>query len=174
MDEYIVAQALYRLGKIRHKEFIAIKLKPPFQLNLKKKQSAFNRMLEQFVAVAKYNVAEWTTASFFTIGYAYEEFCKDILESPAPDGLTGEDLQSYWAMIENQWVVPLQGEAIKYYETNENIATQNSVDNDWVKRTKIRCMYLKEKLAKQGAGEQVVQPATSTVHRERATAQRNL
>ncbi|MBN2009942.1 tetratricopeptide repeat protein [candidate division KSB1 bacterium] len=174
-DEYLVAQSLYRLGDIRHKEFTAIKLEPPFQINLKKKQSAFNRMLEQFVSVAKYNVADWTTASFFTIGFAYEEFCKDIMNSPAPEGLTEEDLKSYWDMIEKQWVLPLQAEAVKYYQTNETLAVENNLENDWVKKTRVRHMYLNEKLAEHGLGTQIVkQAATTPAKNTNATTQRDL
>ena len=146
-DDFVAAQAQFRMGEIKHKEFSAIKLKPPFQQNLKRKQLAFNKMIEQCVQVAKYNVADWTTAAFYSIGYGYEEFCQDILNSSAPPDLTKEQLNEYWDMIHQKWVLPLQGEALKYYKTNLKLAVENNMENDWTKKTKDRALFLAKKLA---------------------------
>ncbi|MBD3288367.1 tetratricopeptide repeat protein [candidate division KSB1 bacterium] len=145
-DDYIAARAQYRLGEMKHKRFSDLKLKPPFQLNMQRKQAAFNEMLEECVKVAKFNVAEWTTAAFYNIGYAYEEFSLDILNSPAPAELTEEQLKDYWNMINEKWVIPLETEALKYYKTNIELTLEHDLENTWTTKTKDRAAYLAKKL----------------------------
>jgi hypothetical protein len=128
--------------------------------------------LQQLIGVAQYNVAEWTTASFYTIGSAYEEFCGDILKSPAPQGLSEEELDKYWEMINQQWVMPLQTEALKYYQTNEKLALENNLNNDWIKKTKLRQLYLNEKLA--NLPDSTVQPVSTHVVEKNTTPNKKL
>jgi len=146
-DDYFGAQATFRLAEMKHDRFKTIKLNPPFQINLKRKQTAFNELLKSYVDVAKFNIADWTTAAFYQLGLSYEEFCQDILESPAPSNLTGEDLESYWVSINQQWIVPLQKEALKYYQTNEKLAAENNLSNEWIDKTRARILFLSKKLA---------------------------
>ncbi len=148
-DEYYAAEATFRLAEIEHINFKTIKLAPPLQVNLKRKQTKFNDLLKFYVDVAKFNIAEWTTAAFYKLGLAYEEFCQDILESPAPPNLQGEDLETYWTTINQQWVIPLQKEALKYYQTNEKLAAENNLTNEWIDKTKVRILFLNKKLAEE-------------------------
>jgi len=146
-DDYYAAEAAFRLAEMEHNNFKSIKLAPPLQVNMKRKQTKFNDLLKSYVNVAKFNIAEWTTAAFYKLGLAYEEFCQDILESPAPPDLHGEDLETYWTTISQQWVIPLQKEALKYYQTNEKLASENNLANDWIDKTKARILFLNKKLA---------------------------
>ncbi|MFZ5515703.1 MAG: tetratricopeptide repeat protein [Candidatus Zhuqueibacterota bacterium] len=146
-DDVIAAQAAFRQGEIKRTVFEAIALKPPFQQNLKRKQQAFNDVLKCYVDVTKFNIAEWTTAAFYQLGLSYEKFCHDILKSPAPPNLNKEELNTYWTTIQQQWIIPLETEAMKYYQTNEKLALENSVKNDWVDKTRSRITFLTKKLA---------------------------
>ncbi|MEE4311347.1 MAG: tetratricopeptide repeat protein, partial [candidate division KSB1 bacterium] len=146
-DDYVAAQSRFRLGELNYADFVDIKLRPPFDVNLKRKQAAFNEMLKDFVEVARYNVAEWTTASFFRIGSAYEEFCSDILASPPPAHMKGAQLTEYWAVIHEKWIQPLRTEALKYYETNEKLAAENNIDNQWTRQSRDKFIKLSRKLA---------------------------
>jgi TolA-binding protein len=154
-DDYFASQAAFRLAEVKHEQFTKIKLNPPLQVNLKKKQTAFNDLLKAYVAVAKFNIADWSTAAFYRLGLAYEEFSQDILSSPAPPNLKGDDLQTYWASINQQWVVPLQLEALKYYQTNDKLATEHSLNNDWIAKTRARITFLSKKL---NADSNVISP----------------
>lgn len=145
-DEF-AAKATFRLAEMEHDKFKAIKLAPPLQVNLKRKQTMFNELLKSYVDVAKFNIADWTTAAFYKLGLSYEEFCQDILESPAPPNLQGDDLKTYWTTIDQQWVTPLQQEALKYYQTNEKLAAENNLNNDWIDKTRARIHFLNKKLA---------------------------
>ena len=150
-DEYYAAEATFRMAEIRNNGFRSIDLKPPFQFNLKRKKQAFNEMLKVYVAVTQYDIAEWTTAAFYRIGLAYEQFCQDILNSPPPANLSEDQLQSYWQTIEQQLVIPLQKEALKYYETNLQLALQNSVTNEWTGKTEDQLVLLRRNLAQKNA-----------------------
>lgn len=148
-DDFFAAHAAFQLAELKQPKFSAIKLAPPFQANLKRKQQAFNEMLKSYVDATKYKVAEWSTAAFYRIGLAYELFCQDILESAAPPNLSADDLKAYWATIHQQWITPLQQEALKYYQTNEKLANENNVKNDWIEKTRARILFINQKLAEQ-------------------------
>lgn len=151
-DDYFAAHAAFQIAELKQDKFKTIKLSPPFQVNLKRKQQAFNEMLKSYVDATKFNVAEWSTAAFYRIGLAYELFCQDILESPAPTNLSEDDLKAYWTTISQQWISPLQQEALKYYETNKKLAIENNIKNDWVEKTIARILFLNRKLAEQNSG----------------------
>lgn len=145
-DEYIAAQTQFRIGELMHRDFSAVKLQPPFESNMKRKQILFNQMMKQLVDVARYNVADWTTAAFYTIGHCYEEFCQDILSSPTPPELDRIQSRQYWTMIQDKWIKPLQKEALRYYAANQKLAMRNGVDNTWVQQTRDRISFLKGRL----------------------------
>ncbi len=145
-DDYFAAQATFRLAEIKHDQFNKIKITLPFQANLKKKQESFNDLLKSYVEVASFNIADWSTAAFYQLGLAYEEFSKDIMESPAPSNLRGADLVTYRKSINEELVVPLQREALKYYKTNERLSAENSLDNEWIHKTRARILFLSKRL----------------------------
>ncbi len=168
-DDYVAAQAQYRLGEMKHKHFSEIKLKPPFQVNMQKKQAVFNEMLQECVKVAKFNVAEWTTAAFYNIGYGYEEFSLDILNSPAPAELTEDQLKDYWSMINDKWVYPLESEALKYYKSNIELAVKHNLKNTWTTKTKDRAVYLAKKLANYKNNKDKIKHVLKTQEMEQTT-----
>ena len=145
------AQAAFQLAEISHQYFRGIKLVPPFEIQLKRKKQAFSDMLKKYVEVTRFNMGEWTTAAFYQIGLAYEEFCQDILNSPPPVGLSDQQKKAYWATIEQQLVIPLQLEALKYYQTNLQISMQHSIQNTWTQRTRDQLMLLKQTLSRKNA-----------------------
>ena len=169
-DDDIAAQAAFRLAEMEHYHFRKIKLLPPFQLHLKQKQRTFSSMLKKYVNVTRYDMADWTTAAFYQIGLAYEEFCQDILNSPEPENISGEQKRAYWTTIENQLVIPLQLEALKYYQANLNIATQHSIQNTWTQRTRDQLMLLKQALGQKNAlpaDEQIKRAGVEAAPREK-------
>jgi TolA-binding protein len=175
-DEYFASRATFRLAEIKNSQFQAIKLKPPLQHNLEKKQLVFNDMMKLYVKVTAFNIAEWTTASFYHIGLAYENFCQDIFNSPAPPNLNEQQQNSYWNTIQQQWITPLQKEALKYYQLNEHLALENSIDNDWVKKSQSRVLFLNRKLANYEAGSGInnVKETVGSVAIKKKTNRRSL
>lgn len=161
-DDQLAAQATFRLAEMKHDQFAAIKLTPPFQSSLKRKQTAFAELMKAYVEVAKFNIAEWTTAAFYKLGLSYEEFCQDILESPAPPELKGPDLAAYQESLHQQLVVPLQQEALRYYETNQKLASENNIRNEWIDKTRARILFLTKKLASNSSALSLTQPVKDT------------
>jgi len=176
-DDVIAAQSAFRQGEIKRTSFESIELKPPFQQNLKRKQQAFNDVLKCYVDVTKFNIAEWTTAAFYQLGLSYEKFCHDILKSPTPPNLNKEELKTYWATIQQQWVLPLETEAMKYYQTNQKLASENNVKNEWVDKTQARMSFLAKKLAQGNAispDDQVKEAVGSNSQGNRTVVKHNL
>ncbi len=175
-DEYYAAHASYLIAEDKNQLFRSIDLKPPFQIKLQRKQQAFNELLQSYIEVSKFEVAEWTTAAFFSIGLAYEEFCNAILNSPTPENLSQQQTDAYWTTIQQKWIFPLQKEALKYYETNLNIAQKNSLENDWTFKTANRIRLLESSLAQNNAlpDSEPFQPASKTSQETNKAKQRSL
>ena len=175
-DEYFAAHATFRLGEMKNMQFQAVKLKPPLQYNLKRKQKVFNDLMKLYVKVTEFNIAEWTTAAFYQIGLAYEQFCQDIFNSPSPSNLNKQQQNSYWETIQQQLIIPLQVEALKYYKMNKHLALENSIDNDWVIKSQSRVLFLNRKLAsyQPGSGINSVKKTIGPAAIKENTSGRNL
>lgn len=146
IDDYFTAEASFLLSEIEFQFFVSIKLEPPLDASIQKKQVVLNVMLQKYIETTKFKIAEWTTASFYKIGQAFENFCQSIRDSPAPTGVSPEEIQVYWSNVNSQLVVPLLGKALEYYEANEKLAQTVNVQNNWVDQSRARALVLKREI----------------------------
>ncbi|MBN1349432.1 tetratricopeptide repeat protein [candidate division KSB1 bacterium] len=146
VDDYYAAQAKFTMGEIDFQKFKMIKLNPPFEANMQRKQVVFNEMLQNYTATTKYEIADWTTASFFKIASAFETFAQDIMESPSPEGATKEQVKAYRATIWEKLAKPLKVKALDYYQANDRLATQISMTNEWIQKSRQRISELSGEL----------------------------
>ncbi len=175
-DEFVAAEITFRMAELKNVHFKKLKLIPPLQLKLQQKRKAFNDLLSGYVAVTKFGIAEWTTAAFYRIGLSYEKFCQDILNAPIPANLNRNQQKEYLASIQLQYILPLQKEAFKYYQSNQKLALQNGIKNDWITSSQERMLIIREQLANHNAiplKDQFKQ-ATGTVDGENQSQRRRL
>ncbi len=144
-ETYLVAQAQFLLAEMLFKEFLEIKLTPPVERKLKRKRTAFQRVVAAYTTAAKYKVAEWTTAASFKIGRCFEEFADAILAAPRPENLTADALEQYDRKLRES-VLPFKEKAQKAYEANLKNATENRIDNNWVTESQKRLDALRIEL----------------------------
>jgi len=145
VESYFPANSQYMIGEIKFDQFRKIKLSRQLKRRLKQKQAKFREVVKAYTAAAHYKVAEWTTASSFKIGQAFEEFAQAIWDSPRPKNLKEPDLKTYNAKL-LQTVLPLKQKALTTYEANIKQADENSIDNYWISESRKRVQALKTEL----------------------------
>jgi hypothetical protein len=73
---------------------------------------------------------DWAIASLTRIGQAYEDFARNLLDSPDPRGLDEDQLMMYRSELENR-AFPLEEKAIGLYEKALEKSFELAVYNEW-------------------------------------------
>lgn len=146
IDNYFAAQAQFMLGEIIFKDYKTLELKPPLNINLKRKVAKFQQVFQAYKGALEYQVADWSTAASYRIGMALEEFVRAFMESPAPPGLKGEDLKLYTEKLREK-TRPYKKQALATYTKNVRQAEANHIENSWVEDSRKRIEALSAELA---------------------------
>jgi tetratricopeptide (TPR) repeat protein len=130
---YLAAKAQLALAAEPRDEFRAIRLTLPLARTLKAKRKAMQRALEAYRLADSYGVAEVTTAATYEMAGLYETLAHDVLGSERPRKLTGQELDEYNSLLEDQ-VFPFEEQAIKIYGLNAARASHGVYD-EWVRKS---------------------------------------
>jgi TolA-binding protein len=160
-ETYFPANAQFLIGEIMHDTFQKTKLTAPLERNLKRKRAKFQQTVKAYTAAAKYKQAEWSTASSYRIGVAFEEFAKALLDSPRPKKLSEKDLIAYNQKLW-QSVLPFKDKAFKTYQASVRQAAKNNIDNKWVVESKKRLGSLASELGLETVGLDTESSKSST------------
>lgn len=130
---FLAAESKYLLSENLFTQYEKIKLKLPLKSSLAKKRSAMQKALDAYNAVAKYRVAQFTTASTHKIAQIYQILSRDLMSSERPKGLNEEELEEYGYLLEEQ-AFPFEDKAIGYFELNAK-RTKEDIYDQSVKRS---------------------------------------
>jgi TolA-binding protein len=130
---YLAAMASMELAAPKYKTYMHIKLVQPLKANLKKKKTLLKEVINAYTKAANYGVEAITTASTYRIAEAYNNFSKGLFKSERPKGLSGEELEQYNILLEEQ-AYPFEEKAIKIHETNASRVTEGVYD-EWVRKS---------------------------------------
>ncbi|HCF60681.1 MAG TPA: gliding motility protein U [Myxococcales bacterium] len=83
--------------------------------NLKTKLELKDKVEKAYTAVVAIGSVDWAVASLTRMGEAYEDFARNLLDSPDPYGLDEDQLFMYRSELENR-AFPLEESAIGLYE----------------------------------------------------------
>ena len=97
---------------------------------LKEKAVLLKEAAGIFLDVVPMGSAEWSTASLYQTGHAYESFAKSLRESPPPDNLSAADKEAFSQQIE-EFVVPIEERALDAYESGWKKAEGLGIYNQW-------------------------------------------
>ena len=114
---FVVASTNLILAKESNDRFNRLKLVEPLQKNLKAKKSAMQKAIKFYGRASNYGIADITTESTYSIANIYRSFSTALLESERPKKLTGEDLEQYNILLEDQ-AFPFEDKAIEFHEIN--------------------------------------------------------
>lgn len=130
---YLAAKAQLALAAEPRDEFRAIRLTLPLARTLKAKRRAMERALAAYRLASAYGVAEVTTAATYEMAGLYQRLAQDVLASERPRHLSGQELDEYNSLLEDQ-VFPFEEQAIKMYGLNAARASQGVYD-EWVRKS---------------------------------------
>ena len=97
---------------------------------LKEKAALLKEAASIFLDVVPLGSAEWSTASLYQTGHAYESFAKSLRDSPPPDNLSAPDKEAFSQQIE-EFVVPIEERALDAYESGWKKAEGLGIYNQW-------------------------------------------
>ncbi|HTX06433.1 MAG TPA: tetratricopeptide repeat protein [Steroidobacteraceae bacterium] len=130
---FLAAKAQLALAAEPRDEFRAIRLTLPLARTLKAKRRTMERAMTAYRLAASYGVAEVTTAATYEMAGLYQTLAHDVLASERPRNLTGQELDEYNSLLEDQ-VFPFEEQAIRIYGLNAARASQGIYDQ-WVRKS---------------------------------------
>jgi cellulose synthase operon protein C len=130
---FLAAKAQLALAAEPRDEFRAIRLTLPLARTLKAKRRAMERAMSAYQLAASYGVAEVATAATYEMAGLYQTLAHDVLASERPRHLTGQELDEYNSLLEDQ-VFPFEEQAIKIYGLNAARSSQGIYDQ-WVRKS---------------------------------------
>ncbi|MEJ0087392.1 MAG: tetratricopeptide repeat protein [Pseudomonadota bacterium] len=131
--QYLAAKSQLALASPTRDEYRSIPLALPLKASLAKKRKAMEAALGAYKTAADYRVAEVTTLATFEIAEIYRQLGKDIMKSERPKKLTGDSLDEYNSLLEEQ-AFPFEEQAIKTHEIN-TARTREAVYDEGVKKS---------------------------------------
>ena len=130
---YLAAKAALILTEPQFANFAEIRLVKPFDANLRKKRELMKKATSDFTKLLDYEVGEVTAAATFYLAEIYAHFCKALLASERPEGLTPVELEQYELAIEEQ-AYPFEDKAIEVHEKNLELLTVG-IYNGWIDKS---------------------------------------
>jgi tetratricopeptide (TPR) repeat protein len=114
------------------KEFVAINFKDPRHLvqELKEKVKRMAEIEKDYTDVLATRSGEWGIAALTRIGLGYEDFARDLIDSPDPKGLNPDQLEMYRGEIENK-AFPLEDKAVEALEKALDKSSELKLYSEW-------------------------------------------
>lgn len=131
--QFLAAKASLELAEPVLKAFRQVKLVKPLKANLKLKKEKMKEAVDAYTAAADYGIEEVTTASVYWLAEIYNEFGKELMGSERPSGLSGEELEQYDILLEEQ-AYPFEEKSINIHESNVNRIAEGAYD-EWIKKS---------------------------------------
>lgn len=130
---FIAANATLALAKTQQNKFDKKRLVEPLAQNLRDKKKLMQESISLFGQASSYNIAEITTEATYSIGKIYQVFSTSLLDSERPKNLSGDELEQYNILIEDQ-AFPFEEKAIEFYEINM-ARTADGIQSLWIKQS---------------------------------------
>ncbi|MBN2498837.1 MAG: tetratricopeptide repeat protein [Deltaproteobacteria bacterium] len=103
----------YRFTQARQKSQKAVA--EHFKRQLDEKQKRLKKVVKVYEAVAKRKQPEWTIASLYKLGRAYENMAETYYKAPLPKGLTPEQKDIYMTMLREKGQ-PWEDKAVVHFK----------------------------------------------------------
>jgi len=129
----VLAEQLYR-------DFVAVKLRQPFETSLKEKQQRMDVTIDAMGRLVDYEIADVTAAATYYMAETYFDFSRSLKESERPTDLQAADLEKYEADLDDT-AFPFEEKAIKVHEKNMELL-QGGVFNEWTEKSLSRLTEL--------------------------------
>jgi tetratricopeptide (TPR) repeat protein len=122
----VLAEQLYR-------DFVAVKLRQPFETSLKDKQQRMDATIDAMNHLVEYEIADVTAAATYYMAETYSDFSLSLKESERPTDLQAADLEKYEADLD-ETAFPFEEKAIKVHEKNMELLHAGVLD-EWTEKS---------------------------------------
>lgn len=130
---YLGATGALLLVEPLEESYRQAKLVEPLKKSLKLKKERMQTLMDAYVRVADYAVAEAVTAAAYRTGELYSDFGRALIGSQRPKGLSPDELEQYNVLLDEQ-AYPFEEKAIEVHEINARRASKGIYDQ-WVKNS---------------------------------------
>ena len=138
---YLGANAALALAQGPYEEFHKVALVEPLKKQLALKKSRMEEVLKAYATAADYGVAEVSTAATYHTAEVYHEFGQSLMSSERPKGLSGDELEQYNVLLEEQ-SFPFEEKAIAMHEANVRHSAEGIYDQ-WIRRSFVALAQLR-------------------------------
>jgi TolA-binding protein len=97
------------------------------------KAVTLKKMEDKYKTIFDYKRVQWTLASYYRMGYLYENFANVLVNSPCPRGLNQEECDVYKAKLEDFAEAPIK-KAVEAYQLTMEKSAAFKVVNDWTEK----------------------------------------
>ncbi|MFC4698750.1 tol-pal system YbgF family protein [Glaciecola siphonariae] len=116
-SRYLAAMSAMVFAKDADAAFSKIKLTPPLNQSLSKKQNALTSAINAYDEVMSFAVADYVTQANYHLANLYMQLAGDLMNSSRPKDLSALELSQYELLLEEQ-AYPFEETAIELHENN--------------------------------------------------------
>jgi tetratricopeptide (TPR) repeat protein len=129
----LAARSALVLAEQTYQDFVAVKLRQPFEASLKEKKQRMDVTINAMNGLVNYEIADVTAAATFYMAETYFDFSRSLKESERPADVKGADLEKYEADLDEA-AYPFEDKAIKVHEKNMEML-HAGVFNAWTQKS---------------------------------------
>jgi len=137
---FLAADATLKLAEGHYNLYKSAKIGNPLKTTIKRKKDLMQNSIKAYETAIQYRVAEVTTAATYYIGEIYLDFAKSLTSSAPPPGLSGEALDQYRILLEDQ-AFPLEDKSIQIHVANVK-QINGGIYDEWVKKSLLQLRKL--------------------------------
>ncbi len=130
----VLAEQLYQ-------DFVAVKLRQPFEVSLKNKQQHMEDTIEAMSRLVEYEIADVTAAATYYMAETYFNFSRSLAESERPTNLKPAELEAF-EMDLDEAAFPFEEKAITVHEKNLELLHAGAF-NAWTEKSLAKLGELK-------------------------------
>ena len=136
----LAARSALVLAEQIYRDFVAVKLRQPFETSLKEKQQRMDATIDAMNRLVEYEIADVTAAATYYMAETYFDFSRSLKESERPTDLQPADLEKYESDLD-ETAFPFEEKAIKVHEKNIELL-HGGVFNEWTGKSLSRLAEL--------------------------------
>jgi len=145
------------LAEQRYHDFVALKLRQPFETSLEKKQQNMDVTIKAMSDLVDYEIADVTAAATYYMAETYFDFSRSVKESERPTDLKPAEMEEY-EMDLDETAFPFEEKAINVHEKNMEML-HGGVYNEWTRKSLARLVVMMPgRYAKQEASSGFIGP----------------
>ncbi len=129
----LAARSALVLAEQLYQDFVAVKLRQPFETSLQEKQQRMDATIEAMGRLVDYEIADVTAAATYYMAETYFDFSRSLVESERPADLKPAELEEYEMALDEE-AFPFEEKAINVHEKNLELL-HAGVFNAWTEKS---------------------------------------